>query len=169
MRTKTNDMQCRLCSSPRLFVSFVWHVCDVLFFFQVFLWSRTFTTYKLVFHLFFSACIFLCQRASPFIPFLTVPLRALFLEPTWVRSGAFLRALGIIFGRRLRIIFVHFFQKLGCARGLIKASAVAGSPLCGALDKHMYTYISRFRLTQCLHQPWLACGLPAWNQSPRLT
>ena len=35
---------------------------------------------------------------------------------------------------RCRTIFVHFFQYFGGAFAWIRASTVAGSPLCGALD-----------------------------------
>ena len=67
------------------------------------------------------------------------PSGASFLEPTWVHLGLFWRAFGIIFGRR----------RFGGAVGLIRASAVAGSPLCGALD--IYIYI-------CTHNTWAPMG-----------
>ena len=39
-------------------------------------------------------------------------------------------------GPRFWTIFVHVFQDFGSAFGLLRASAVAGSPLCGALDSY---------------------------------
>ena len=57
------------------------------------------------------------------------------MEPTWVHFGTilariFVDCLEFDFGSSL----FAFFKDFGGAFGLVRASAVAGSPLCGALD-----------------------------------
>ena len=69
----------------------------------------------------------------PPIPY-GVPLPTSFLEPTWVHLGPFWRGFWNIFGPRFGTYFVHFLYDFRDSFGLIRASAVAGSPLCGALD-----------------------------------
>ena len=68
--------------------------------------------------------------------------------PPGLVFGANMGAFGTILARILEhfwtsieTYFVHFFHDFRDAFGLIRASAVAGSPLCGALDINKYVYI----------------------------